>query len=86
MIFRHNLRMALIEQRQCPSGRAGIDCLPQSVEYQHGFFKRVIHDIVLARGCNSTRIYLLSTKCDDGDAILAEDLLSLSKSAVKEGV
>jgi len=38
MIFRHNLRMALIEQRQCPSGRAGIDCLPQSVEYQHGFF------------------------------------------------
>ena len=43
----HDLRMALIKQGEGPSGRAGIDSLPQPVEDKYRLIEKIIHDRVV---------------------------------------
>ena len=46
-VIRHDLRMPLIEQGKSPSGRAGIDRLPQPVEDKNRLIEQIIHDRVV---------------------------------------
>lgn len=41
-----SLSLPLIKKGQGPSGRAGVDSLPQPVEYKHRLVEQCIHDIV----------------------------------------
>ena len=46
-VIRHDLSMPLIEQRESPSSRAGIDGLPQPVENKNRLIEQIIHDRVV---------------------------------------
>jgi hypothetical protein len=43
----HDLSMALIEESERPTGRASVDGLPQSVEYQDRLIEQSVHDLVV---------------------------------------
>jgi len=45
----HDPGMALIEESEGPTGRASVDSLPQSVEYQDRLIEQSIHDLVVLR-------------------------------------
>jgi hypothetical protein len=46
-VIRHNLCVSLIEEGESPSGRAGIDGLPQPVEDKYRLIEQIIHDRVV---------------------------------------
>jgi hypothetical protein len=61
-IGRDNLGMPLVEQGESPSGRAGVDGLPQPVEHKDRLVELSIHDMVVdISGVPSSAIRFLST-------------------------
>lgn len=60
-IGRDNLGMPLVEQGESPSGRAGVDGLPQPVEHKDRLVELSIHDMVVdISGVPSSAIRFLS--------------------------
>ena len=44
-VVSHHLSMALVKERESPSGGAGIDSLPQPVEHENRLIEQCVHDL-----------------------------------------
>ena len=43
----HDLGMTLVEEGESPARRAGVDGLPQPVEYEDRLIEQSVHDLVV---------------------------------------